>query len=31
MTSVYDSERLAEGYAFHRPPIHEQIAWLAAS
>jgi SAM-dependent methyltransferase len=25
MTSVYDSERLAAGYAFNRPPIHEQI------
>ena len=25
MTSVYDSERLAAGYAFDRPPIHEQI------
>lgn len=24
-TSVYDSERLAAGYAFDRPPIHEQI------
>jgi SAM-dependent methyltransferase len=25
MTSVYDSERLAAGYAFDRPPVHEQI------
>jgi SAM-dependent methyltransferase len=25
MTSVYDSERLAAGYAFDRPPIHQQI------
>jgi SAM-dependent methyltransferase len=25
MASVYDSERLAAGYAFDRPPIHEQI------
>ena len=25
MTSVYDSERLAAGYACDRPPIHEQI------
>jgi SAM-dependent methyltransferase len=25
MTSVYDSERLAEAYAFDRPPVHEQI------
>jgi SAM-dependent methyltransferase len=25
MTSVYDSERLAAGYAFDRPPIHEHI------
>ncbi len=25
MTSVYDSERLAAGYAFDRPPIHEQM------
>ena len=25
MTSVYDSERLAAGYAFDRPPIHERI------
>jgi SAM-dependent methyltransferase len=25
MASVYDSERLAVGYAFNRPPIHEQI------
>jgi SAM-dependent methyltransferase len=25
MTSVYDSKRLAAGYAFDRPPIHEQI------
>ena len=29
MTSVYDSERLAAGYAFDRPPIHEQILWSA--
>jgi SAM-dependent methyltransferase len=25
MTSVYDSVRLAEAYAFDRPPVHEQI------
>jgi SAM-dependent methyltransferase len=25
VTSVYDSERLAAGYAFDRPPVHEQI------
>lgn len=25
MASVYDSERLAAGYAFDRPPVHEQI------
>jgi ubiquinone/menaquinone biosynthesis C-methylase UbiE len=25
MVSVYDSERLAAGYAFDRPPIHEHI------
>jgi protein-L-isoaspartate O-methyltransferase len=25
MTGVYGSERLAAGYAFDRPPIHEQI------
>jgi SAM-dependent methyltransferase len=25
MTSIYDSERLAAGYAFDRPPIHERI------
>jgi SAM-dependent methyltransferase len=25
MASVYDSERLAAGYAFDRPPIHQQI------
>jgi SAM-dependent methyltransferase len=25
MASVYDSERLAAGYAFDRPPLHEQI------
>jgi len=25
MTSVYDSERLADAYAFDRPPVHEQI------
>jgi SAM-dependent methyltransferase len=25
MTSVYDSERLAAGYAFDRPPVHAQI------
>jgi protein-L-isoaspartate O-methyltransferase len=25
MTSVYDSERLAAGYAFHRPPVHAEI------
>ncbi|HXC82003.1 MAG TPA: methyltransferase domain-containing protein [Trebonia sp.] len=25
MVSVYDSERLATGYAFDRPPIHEHI------
>ena len=25
MTSVYDSARLAEAYAFDRPPVHEQI------
>ena len=25
MASVYDSERLAVGYAFDRPPVHEQI------
>jgi SAM-dependent methyltransferase len=25
MTSVYDSERLAEAYAFDRPPVHQQI------
>jgi SAM-dependent methyltransferase len=25
MTSVYDSERLATGYAFDRPPVHAQI------
>jgi len=25
MTSVYDSDRLAAGYAFDRPPVHEQI------
>jgi len=25
MTSVYDSKRLAAGYAFDRPPIHQQI------
>jgi len=25
MTSIYDSDRLAAGYAFDRPPIHEQI------
>jgi SAM-dependent methyltransferase len=25
MTSVYDSKRLAAGYAFDRPPVHEQI------
>jgi SAM-dependent methyltransferase len=25
MTSVYDSERLADGYAFDRPPVHEII------
>ena len=25
MKSVYDSERLAAGYAFDRPPVHEQI------
>ncbi len=25
MAGVYDSERLAAGYAFDRPPIHEQI------
>jgi SAM-dependent methyltransferase len=25
MTSVYDSERLAAGYAFDRPPVHEHI------
>jgi SAM-dependent methyltransferase len=25
MASVYDSERLAAGYAFDRPPIHEHI------
>jgi SAM-dependent methyltransferase len=25
MTSVYDSDRLAEAYAFDRPPVHEQI------
>jgi SAM-dependent methyltransferase len=29
MASVYDSERLAAGYAFDRPPIHEQILWSA--
>ncbi|MGH3298748.1 MAG: class I SAM-dependent methyltransferase, partial [Trebonia sp.] len=25
MTSVYDNERLAVGYAFDRPPVHERI------
>ena len=25
MASVYDSERLAAGYAFDRPPVHERI------
>lgn len=25
MTSVYDSDRLAAGYAFDRPPVHAQI------
>ncbi len=25
MATVYDSERLAAGYAFDRPPVHEQI------
>ncbi|WP_146615937.1 class I SAM-dependent methyltransferase [Nonomuraea aridisoli] len=25
MTSVYDSERLAAGYAFDRPPVHRRI------
>src|ERR1700744_6589981 len=25
MTSVYDSERLAAGSAFDRPPVHEQV------
>ena len=25
MTSVYDSERLARGYAFDRPPVHARI------
>jgi SAM-dependent methyltransferase len=25
MTSVYDSERLAAGYAFNRPPVHARI------
>jgi SAM-dependent methyltransferase len=33
MTSVYDNERLAAGYAFDRPPVHERIllsAGLAA-
>jgi SAM-dependent methyltransferase len=25
MASVYDSEHLAAGYAFDRPPVHEQI------
>jgi hypothetical protein len=29
MTSVSDSERLAAGYAFDRPPVHEQILRLA--
>ena len=31
MTSVYDSERLAEAYAVDRPPVHEQIAQPAWS
>ncbi|MEU4226165.1 class I SAM-dependent methyltransferase [Nonomuraea sp. NPDC026600] len=25
MPSAYDSERLATGYAFDRPPVHQQI------
>jgi len=30
MTSIYDSEHLAAGYAFDRPPIHEQISGQTA-
>ncbi|HEY6495509.1 MAG TPA: hypothetical protein VIZ43_19700, partial [Trebonia sp.] len=25
MTSVYENERLAAGYAFDRPPVHDQV------
>lgn len=31
MSSIYDSARLAAGYAFHRPPVHDQIVRVIAA
>jgi SAM-dependent methyltransferase len=30
-TSVYDSSRVAAGYAFHRPPVHGRVVELVAT